>query len=181
MKQVTIKPPKQAPRDISTKLPPGVPPSARVIFGDFAPTADFTDKGGVQPDDYIVGKFVGARDTVIDGRETRVYDFENVKDEHTGLVHKMVSVFGSTILNRYMTPQNGVVPGRMVSITYIGTVKTKRGLNPAKVVRAALQDAASVAGLLVTTEAMVAELPKKKAPPAAPGAGAGAGMGDMDF
>jgi len=132
MKQVTIKPPKQAPRDISTKLPPGVPPSARVISGDFAPTADFTDKGGVQPDDYIVGKFVGARDTVIDGRETRVYDFENVKDEHTGLVHKMVSVFGSTILNRYMTPQNGVVPGCMVSITYIGTVKTKRGLNPAK-------------------------------------------------
>jgi chaperonin GroEL len=41
-----------------------------------------------------------------------------------------------------------------------------------------LQDAASVAGLLITTEAMVAELPKKKAP-AAPGAGAG--MGDMDF
>src|SRR5256885_3585406 len=79
MKQVTIKPPKQAPRDISTKLPPGVPPSARVISGDFAPTADFTDKGGVQPDDYIVGKFVGARDTVIDGRETRVYRSE----EHT--------------------------------------------------------------------------------------------------
>ena len=58
--------------------------------------------------------------------------YQEAKDEHTGLVHKMVSVFGSTILNRYMTPQNGVVPGRMVSITYIGTVKTKRGLNPAK-------------------------------------------------
>jgi chaperonin GroEL len=45
-------------------------------------------------------------------------------------------------------------------------------IDPAKVVRTALQDAASVAGLLVTTEAMVAEKPKKEAPvPAMPGAG----------
>jgi chaperonin GroEL len=45
-------------------------------------------------------------------------------------------------------------------------------IDPAKVVRAALQDAASVAGLLVTTEAMVAELPKKSASaPAMPGGG----------
>jgi chaperonin GroEL len=48
-------------------------------------------------------------------------------------------------------------------------------VDPTKVVRAALQDASSVAGLLITTEAMVAELPKKKAP-AAPGPGA-----DMDY
>jgi chaperonin GroEL len=54
-------------------------------------------------------------------------------------------------------------------------------IDPTKVVRSALQDAASVAGLLITTEAMVAELPKKKTPPPVPGAGAGAGMGDMDF
>jgi chaperonin GroEL len=54
-------------------------------------------------------------------------------------------------------------------------------VDPAKVVRAALQDAASVAGLLVTTEAMVAELPKEKpATPAMPGGGMG-GMGGMDF
>ncbi|NBJ13665.1 chaperonin GroEL [Microvirga arsenatis] len=50
-------------------------------------------------------------------------------------------------------------------------------VDPAKVVRTALQDAASVAGLLVTTEAMVAELPKKEAAPAMPGGG----MGGMDF
>jgi chaperonin GroEL len=50
-------------------------------------------------------------------------------------------------------------------------------VDPAKVVRTALQDAASVAGLLVTTEAMVAELPKKDTPPM-PGGG---GMGGMDF
>ena len=48
-------------------------------------------------------------------------------------------------------------------------------IDPLKVVRTALQDAASVAGLLITTEAMVAELPKKEAPmPAMPGGG-------MDF
>jgi chaperonin GroEL len=51
-------------------------------------------------------------------------------------------------------------------------------IDPAKVVRTALQDAASVAGLLITTEAMVAEKPKKKAHDMPPGAG---GMGDMDF
>jgi len=52
-------------------------------------------------------------------------------------------------------------------------------VDPAKVVRAALQDAASVAGLLVTTEAMVAELPKDK--PAMPAMPGGGGMGGMDF
>ncbi len=46
-------------------------------------------------------------------------------------------------------------------------------IDPAKVVRTALQDAASVAGLLVTTEAMIAEKPKKDA---APALAAGPGM-----
>ena len=51
-------------------------------------------------------------------------------------------------------------------------------IDPAKVVRTALQDAASVAGLLITTEAAVAEAPKKNSPaPQMPGGG----MGDMDF
>jgi chaperonin GroEL len=53
-------------------------------------------------------------------------------------------------------------------------------VDPVKVVRTALQDAASVAGLLITTEAMVAELPKKDAP-AMPGGGGMGGMGGMDF
>src|SRR5258707_1261562 len=52
-------------------------------------------------------------------------------------------------------------------------------IDPTKVVRAALQGAASVAGLLITTEAMVAELPKKAAP-AMPGGGMG-DMGGMGF
>ena len=54
-------------------------------------------------------------------------------------------------------------------------------VDPTKVVRTALQDAASVAGVLVTTEAMVAEKPKKDPPPAPPGGpdmgGMGGGMG----
>src|SRR5687768_7257560 len=54
-------------------------------------------------------------------------------------------------------------------------------VDPAKVVRAALQDAASVAGLLITTEAMVAEAPKKESAPAMPGGGGMGGMGGMDF
>ena len=53
-------------------------------------------------------------------------------------------------------------------------------VDPAKVVRIALQDAASIAGLMITTEAMVAETPKKKEAPAMPGGGMG-GMGGMDY
>jgi chaperonin GroEL len=50
------------------------------------------------------------------------------------------------------------------------------------VVRVALQNAASVAGLLITTEAMITDRPKKDAGPAMPGGGGmGGGMGDMDF
>ena len=55
-------------------------------------------------------------------------------------------------------------------------------IDPAKVVRTALQDAASVAGLLITTEAMIAEAPKDKTPmPPMPGGGGMGGMGGMDF
>jgi chaperonin GroEL len=54
-------------------------------------------------------------------------------------------------------------------------------IDPTKVVRAALQNAASIAGLLITTEAMVAERPKKDSgAPAMPGGGMG-GMGGMDY
>ncbi|MFC0246020.1 chaperonin GroEL [Falsochrobactrum ovis] len=53
-------------------------------------------------------------------------------------------------------------------------------VDPVKVVRTALQNAASVAGLLITTEAMIAELPKKDAAPAGMPGGMG-GMGGMDF
>jgi len=61
---------------------------------------------------------------------------------------------------------------------YVDLVK-KGIIDPTKVVRVALQGAASIAGLLITTEAMVAELPKNQSA-AMPG-GAGGGMGGMDF
>jgi chaperonin GroEL len=56
-------------------------------------------------------------------------------------------------------------------------------LDPTKVARTALQNAASIAGLMITTEAMVAEEPKDEKAPAMPGGGMGGmgGMGDMDF
>ena len=59
-------------------------------------------------------------------------------------------------------------------------------IDPTKVVRTALQDAASVAGLLITTEAMIADRPEKKAAMGGPPGGGGGmggmgGMGDMDF
>jgi chaperonin GroEL len=63
-----------------------------------------------------------------------------------------------------------------------GNLISKGIIDPTKVVRAALQGAASIAGLLITTEAMVAEVPKKQSPamPGGPGGGMG-GMGGMDF
>jgi chaperonin GroEL len=61
-----------------------------------------------------------------------------------------------------------------------GNLVSKGIIDPTKVVRVALQGAASVAGLLITTEAMVAELPKKQGS-AGPGGGGMGGMGGMDF
>ncbi len=64
-----------------------------------------------------------------------------------------------------------------------GDMYTQGVIDPAKVVRCALQDAASVAGLLITTEAMIADLPKKDAGHSHGGGGGGGmgGMGDMGF
>src|SRR3954463_13210188 len=64
---------------------------------------------------------------------------------------------------------------------YVNLV-SKGIIDPTKVVREALQGAASVAGLLITTEAMVAEIPRKSPPPMPGGGGGGmGGMGGMDF
>jgi chaperonin GroEL len=63
-----------------------------------------------------------------------------------------------------------------------GNLVSKGIIDPTKVVRIALQGAASIAGLLITTEAMVAELPKKEGPAMPGGHGGGmGGMGGMDF
>jgi chaperonin GroEL len=66
------------------------------------------------------------------------------------------------------------------SNTYVDMLKSGI-IDPTKVVRLALQGAASVAGLLVTTEAMVAEKPEPKGAPAMPPGGGMGGMGGMDY
>jgi chaperonin GroEL len=62
-----------------------------------------------------------------------------------------------------------------------GNLVSKGIIDPTKVVRIALQDAASIAGLLITTEAMVAELPRKQSPAMPGGPGGMGGMGGMDY
>jgi chaperonin GroEL len=80
---------------------------------------------------------------------------------------------GSVVVNKILENKSETFGFDAQSEDYVDMVD-KGIVDPAKVVRAALQDAASVAGLLVTTEAMVAEVPKEK--PAMPGGG-GMGMG----
>ena len=90
---------------------------------------------------------------------------ENAGDEGSVVVGKILENSAATFGFNAQTGEYG-------DLVEMGVV------DPAKVVRSALQDAASVAGLLITTEAMVAEAPKKDAPaPAMPGGG----MGGMDF
>ena len=86
-------------------------------------------------------------------------------------------VEGSIVVGKILDNSSETFGFDAQSETYVDLIKAGI-IDPTKVVRAALQDAASVAGLLVTTEAMVAEIPKKEAAPAMPGGG---GMGGMDF
>lgn len=81
-------------------------------------------------------------------------------------------VVGKILENKKETFGYNTANGEYGDLIALGIV------DPVKVVRSALQNAASIAGLLITTEAMIAELPKKEAPmPAMPGSG----MGGMDF
>jgi chaperonin GroEL len=85
---------------------------------------------------------------------------------------------GSIVVNKILENKSETFGFDAQNETYVDMIE-KGIVDPAKVVRAALQDAASVAGLLVTTEAMVAEKPKDKA--AMPAMPPGGGMGGMDF
>jgi chaperonin GroEL len=87
-------------------------------------------------------------------------------------------VEGSIVVGKILESKSETFGFDAQSEEYVDMVD-KGIIDPAKVVRAALQDAASVAGLIVTAEAMVAEVPKEKsAMPAMPGGG---GMGGMGF
>jgi chaperonin GroEL len=86
-------------------------------------------------------------------------------------------VEGSIVVGKIMDESSETYGFDAQTEKYVDMVKAGI-IDPAKVVRAALQDASSVAGLLITTEAMVAELPKEAAP-AMPGGGGMGGMGGM--
>jgi chaperonin GroEL len=86
---------------------------------------------------------------------------------------------GSVVVGKILENSN-INYGYNAQTGEYGDMITMGIVDPVKVVRTALQDAASVASLLITTEAMIAELPKD-APPAMPGGGGMGGMGGMDF
>lgn len=86
-------------------------------------------------------------------------------------------VEGSIVVGK-ITDHKSATFGFNAQTEEYGDMLTAGIVDPAKVVRAALQGAASVAGLLITTEAMIAEAPKRETAPAMPGGG---GMGGMDF
>jgi chaperonin GroEL len=96
----------------------------------------------------------------------------------TRQIAENAGVEGSIVVGKIMEHKSETFGFDAQSEDYVDLVNSGI-VDPAKVVRAALQDAASVAGLLVTTEAMVAEAPKKQAPP--PPMPGGGGMGGMDF
>ena len=96
----------------------------------------------------------------------------DVQDSLTRLVE-------GSVVNKVLESKSDSYGFDAQSETYVDMVQAGI-IDPTKVVRTALQDASPVAGLLVTTEAMVAERPKKESMPAMPGGGGGMG-GGMDF
>ncbi|MDP2356185.1 MAG: chaperonin GroEL [Beijerinckiaceae bacterium] len=88
-------------------------------------------------------------------------------------------VEGSIVVGKILENKSETFGFNAQTEEYVDMIKTGI-VDPAKVVRTALQDAASVSGLLVTTEAMIADKPKKDSGPAMP-MGGGGGMGGMDF
>jgi chaperonin GroEL len=89
-------------------------------------------------------------------------------------------VDGSVVVGKLLEGKGGSLGFDAQNAEYVDMFKAGI-IDPTKVVRCALQDAASVAALLITTEAMVAERPEKKSAPMGGGAPGMGGMGDMDF
>jgi chaperonin GroEL len=89
-------------------------------------------------------------------------------------------VEGSIVVGKILENKSETFGFNAQTEEYVDMISTGI-VDPAKVVRTALQDAASVSGLLITTEAMIAEMPREKAPAMPGGAGGMGGMGGMDF
>src|ERR1700760_480656 len=95
-------------------------------------------------------------------------------------ISENAGVEGSIVVGKILEEKSETFGFDAQTEEYVDMV-AKGIIDPAKVVRTALQDASSVAALLVTTEAMVAELPKEPAPPMPGGGGGMGGMGGMGF
>jgi chaperonin GroEL len=92
-------------------------------------------------------------------------------------------VEGSIVVGKILENDSATFGFNAQTETYVDMISAGI-IDPAKVVRTALQDAASVAGLMITTEAAIVEAPKKQSAGGMPGGGMGGGMGgmgDMDF
>ncbi|WP_395670435.1 chaperonin GroEL [Phenylobacterium sp.] len=94
-------------------------------------------------------------------------------------ISENAGVEGSIVVGKVLENASATFGFNAQSEEYVDLVQAGV-IDPAKVVRTALQDAASVAALLITTEAAIVEAPKKSAPAGGPG-GMPGGMGDMDF
>jgi len=96
-------------------------------------------------------------------------------------ISENAGVEGSIVVGKVLE-NNSVTFGFNAQTEEYGDLVAMGVIDPAKVVRTALQDAASVAGILITTEAAVADAPKKASGGGAPDMGGmGGGMGGMDF
>ncbi|GLK56516.1 chaperonin GroEL [Methylopila capsulata] len=89
-------------------------------------------------------------------------------------------VEGSIVVGKLLETDNATSGFNAQTEEYVDMIQAGI-VDPTKVVRTALQDAASVAALLITTEAMIAELPKKDSAGGGMPGGMGGGMGGMDF
>ncbi len=96
-------------------------------------------------------------------------------------ISENAGVEGSIVVGKVLENSSPTFGFNAQTEEYVDMVKAGV-IDPAKVVRTALQDAASVAGLLITTEAAIVEAPKKGGAGGVPGMPGGmGGMGDMDF
>ncbi len=118
--------------------------------------------------------------TGVNDDQTRGVDI--VRKSLTALVRQIAQNAGhdGAVVSGKLLDQNDTSFGFNASTDTYENLVTAGVIDPTKVVRTALQNAASVAGLLITTEATVSELPEDKAP-SMPGGGGMGGMGGMDF
>ena len=116
-----------------------------------------------------------------DAQEPGVANVRRALQPRIRQIAENAGVEGSIVVGKVLENSSATFGFNAQTEEYVDLVKAGV-IDPAKVVRTALQDAASVAGLLITTEAAIVEAPKKGGGGGGgmPGGGMG-GMGDMDF